>query len=337
MFIRLLSLREGGRKDIDIDTVPKYRKLYSLPKREILVGTEHAIKAVDGSMTYDMLRNKFITVRKNTSGGQLNPLELTYVHVLRLMLPDQSIIKGSRNKHNQQEESISPKINMNYQKSTTRLPKGSNSYGNGGLILGRSRSRCSTKVTQFRRSFMDSAGNGMSNEMKLEIRDGKVVNLYKLICSKDLLLQSYKKIKSNPWGFTSFPSQRRSGSMTPVDYTTRGGDGINEGSFFEKLAEELRSEKFKFTAVKRIPPQKNLRGGLGRNGKQRPLGIPTSSSGGGLASPSFPMGEGRGRDKIVQESMRFLLELIYEGKFSDNSHGFRPGRSCHTALHQITK
>lgn len=145
---------------------------------------------------------------------------------------------------------------------------------------------------------MDSAGNGMSNEMKLEIRDGKFVNLYSIICSKDLLLQSYKNVKSN------------SGSMTPgIDNLTL--DGINE-EYFDKLADELRHEKFKFTSVKRVYIPK-------ANGKVRPLGIPTA------------------RDKIVQESMRFLLELIYEGKFSDSSHGFRPRRSCHTALNQITK
>jgi retron-type reverse transcriptase len=41
------------------------------------------------------------------------------------------------------------------------------------------------------------------------------------------------------------------------------------------------------------------------------------------------------RDKIVQEVMRTILEVIYEPLFSDNSHGFRPNRSCHTALRKI--
>jgi len=30
-----------------------------------------------------------------------------------------------------------------------------------------------------------------------------------------------------------------------------------------------------------------------------------------------------------------LLEAIYEGTFSNYSHGFRPGRACHTALEQV--
>ncbi|AEQ52843.1 retron-type reverse transcriptase [Pelagibacterium halotolerans B2] len=54
-------------------------------------------------------------------------------------------------------------------------------------------------------------------------------------------------------------------------------------------------------------------------GKKRPLGIPT------------------GDDKLVQEVVRALLEVIYEPVFSDRSHGFRPGRSCHTALNQIVR
>lgn len=41
------------------------------------------------------------------------------------------------------------------------------------------------------------------------------------------------------------------------------------------------------------------------------------------------------RDKIVQECIRLILEAIFEPIFSDKSHGFRVGRSCHTALKQI--
>ena len=65
-------------------------------------------------------------------------------------------------------------------------------------------------------------------------------------------------------------------------------------------------------------------GGTGRrvmipksNGKLRPLTV---------APP---------RDKIVQEVIRMVLEVIYEPVFSPNSHGFRPNRSCHTALRQV--
>ena len=56
-----------------------------------------------------------------------------------------------------------------------------------------------------------------------------------------------------------------------------------------------------------------------KNGKKRPLGI-----------PSF-------EDKLVQEVVRMILEAIYEGYFEYSSHGFRPKRSCHTALAHIQK
>ena len=42
-------------------------------------------------------------------------------------------------------------------------------------------------------------------------------------------------------------------------------------------------------------------------------------------------------DKLIQEAIRMILEAIYEPIFSDYSHGFRPARSCHTALAQIKK
>jgi len=37
-------------------------------------------------------------------------------------------------------------------------------------------------------------------------------------------------------------------------------------------------------------------------------------------------------DKLVQEVVRMILERIYEPLFKDSSYGFRPIRSCHTAL-----
>ena len=54
-----------------------------------------------------------------------------------------------------------------------------------------------------------------------------------------------------------------------------------------------------------------------KNGKLRPLGIQSSD------------------DKLVQQVMKMILESIYEDTFTDTSHGFRPIRSCQTALSQI--
>ena len=53
--------------------------------------------------------------------------------------------------------------------------------------------------------------------------------------------------------------------------------------------------------------------------KKRPLGIPTFT------------------DKLVQEVLRMILESIYEPIFINNSHGFKPNKSCHTALSELKK
>ncbi len=39
-------------------------------------------------------------------------------------------------------------------------------------------------------------------------------------------------------------------------------------------------------------------------------------------------------DRVVQEAVRLVLEPVYEPTFHEESHGFRPGRSCHTAIAQ---
>ena len=53
------------------------------------------------------------------------------------------------------------------------------------------------------------------------------------------------------------------------------------------------------------------------NGKTRPLGLPTFT------------------DKLVQEVLRMILEAVYEPVFSEFSYGFRPNKSCHTALKDL--
>jgi group II intron reverse transcriptase/maturase len=74
----------------------------------------------------------------------------------------------------------------------------------------------------------------------------------------------------------------------------------------------LKMERYRWTPVRRSYIEKQ-----DGSGKKRPLGIPTWS------------------DKLVQETVRSLLEPYYEQKFSNRSHGFRPNRSCHTALLEI--
>ncbi len=79
----------------------------------------------------------------------------------------------------------------------------------------------------------------------------------------------------------------------------------------EKLILSLKDESYSPSHREEYIPKKN--------GKTRPLGV-----------PSFD-------DKLVQEVVRMVLEAIYEGHFEDTSHGFRPHRSCHTALNAVQK
>ncbi len=95
---------------------------------------------------------------------------------------------------------------------------------------------------------------------------------------------------------------------------TPGTDANTLDGFSEKRVEHiitrLKDGSYKPNPVRRVYIPK-------ANGKKRPLGIPS------------------GDDKLVQEVVRNLLERIYEPIFHPNSHGFRPKRSCHTALDHI--
>lgn len=98
--------------------------------------------------------------------------------------------------------------------------------------------------------------------------------------------------------------------------STRGTDGRTvDGMSLERIhaiIESLKNESYQPNPSRRVYIPK-------KNGKKRPLGIPAFD------------------DKLVQEVIRMVLEAIYEGHFEKCSHGFRPHRSCHTALASIQK
>ena len=123
-----------------------------------------------------------------------------------------------------------------------------------------------------------------------------IERVYKLLFNREFYLNAYAKLYPN------------NGALTKgVTEETVDGMSIQK---IDRMIELLREEKYQWKPARReyIPK---------KNGKKRPLGIPTWG------------------DKLLQEVMREILEAYYEPQFSTYSHGFRPNRGCHTALQEI--
>lgn len=123
--------------------------------------------------------------------------------------------------------------------------------------------------------------------------------LYRHLFNPELYLRAYGKI------------YRNDGAMTAgVNAETVDGMSLTK---IQAIIGALRYERYRWTPVRRTYIDKK------NSSKKRPLGLPTWS------------------DKLLQEVIRLLLEAYYEPRFSDYSHGFRPGRGCHTALEEIQR
>lgn len=137
----------------------------------------------------------------------------------------------------------------------------------------------------------------MNSIAKVSMSGRRVNGLFRLATNPEVLWkQAYANIYSNKGAITK-----------GVDRNTL--DGFSEERVNHLIGLLARREYCPKPVRRTYIPKKN--------GKLRPLGIPT------------------GDDKLVQEVVRILLEQIYEPIFSENSHGFRPGKSCHSALRQV--
>ena len=121
--------------------------------------------------------------------------------------------------------------------------------------------------------------------------------LYRYLLREDTYFIAYQNLYAN-----------RGAGTKGTDHDTADGFSLD---YIHKIITELKELKYEPRPVRRTYIEK-------RNGKMRPLGI-----------PSF-------KDKLIQEIIRSILEAIYEPLFSSHSHGFRPQRSCHTALKKIS-
>lgn len=121
--------------------------------------------------------------------------------------------------------------------------------------------------------------------------------IYRNLYEPELYLVAYGRLYSNE------------GALTPGT-TDETVDGMSLRTI-QTIINSLKEEKYNFSPARRtyIPKSNGM----------RPLGLPTFT------------------DKMVQEVVRMILEAYYEPRFSPHSHGFRPGRGCHTALREIKK
>ena len=124
--------------------------------------------------------------------------------------------------------------------------------------------------------------------------------LYRYMLRPDLYYLAYKNLYAN----------KGAGTKGVNDDTA---DGFSEEKI-GRIIKALTDETYAPSPVRREYIQKKQ-----NSSKKRPLGIPTFT------------------DKIVQEVLRMVLEAVYEPTFSYWSHGFRPNRSCHTALKSLKK
>ncbi len=123
-----------------------------------------------------------------------------------------------------------------------------------------------------------------------------LTRVYRSLYSEDVYLKAYAKIYKN------------AGALTPG---TEGetADGMSM-AVVRDIIEQMRHERFRF------------RPSLGTDVPKKSGGVRK------LGMPNF-------KDKLAQEALRLLLDAYYEPRFRDCSHGYRPGRGCHTALKQI--
>ncbi|ATY83826.1 group II intron reverse transcriptase/maturase [Kyrpidia spormannii] len=122
-------------------------------------------------------------------------------------------------------------------------------------------------------------------------------NLYGRLLSYQRLYEAWLKVKAN----------RGAG----------GVDGISLSAFESKLEENLQ-ELLRDLKAKTYKPMPVLRRYIPkRNGKKRPLGLPSI------------------RDKVVQQAVVDILQPLYETEFHPASVGFRPGKGAFNAFGRI--
>lgn len=143
-----------------------------------------------------------------------------------------------------------------------------------------------------------SLDRGTSKNIMSFLENKEIKDIYvDIICEKNLLKRCYYEV-----------SKKKSANTKGTDEETL--DSYSKETI-ETLRQKLLDHSFKFKPIRKIEIPKP-------NGGTRKLGIPGP------------------RDKVIQRAMVHALNFHYEKEFLDSSHGFRPNRSCHSALQKIT-
>ena len=129
-------------------------------------------------------------------------------------------------------------------------------------------------------------------------RELKFVNLYYLM-NEELLLKCFRRLSED--------------KAAGIDEVTKEEYAENLEANIKELVSRLHRMAYRPQPVRRVYIPK-----AGSN-KQRPLGIPSLE------------------DKLVQSALAKILGAIYEEEFIENSYGYRPERSCHDALRELSQ
>ncbi|WP_406386916.1 group II intron reverse transcriptase/maturase [Streptomyces sp. NBC_01618] len=125
--------------------------------------------------------------------------------------------------------------------------------------------------------------------------------MHNLVCDPAFLVAAWERVSTNK------------GAQTPgIDRATasRIESWVGVEAFLEQIRDSLKSDEFRPVEVRQVMIPK-------ANGKLRSLGIPTM------------------KDRVIQASLKLVLEPIFEADFKPCSYGFRPNRRAQDAVAEI--
>jgi RNA-directed DNA polymerase len=127
-------------------------------------------------------------------------------------------------------------------------------------------------------------------------------DLFNLVCDPAFLVHAWERVSTNKGAKTAGVDK-----ISAATVVTR----IGVGTFLGQIRDSLKSGEYRPVEVRQVMIPK------GTTGKYRKLGIPTIA------------------DRVVQASLKSVLEPIFEADFQPCSYGFRPKRRAHDAIAEI--